>query len=69
MSCPLCDNPDTEESEVHLLSCPSLNNEEVIKNEMSQLKFGDVFLGISQQLKALQVFKRIMDIYETRKRK
>ena len=36
---------------------------------MGQVKFGDVFLGISQQLKALQVFKRIMDIYETRKRK
>ena len=69
ISCSLCDNPDTEESEVHLLSCPSLINEEVINNEMGQVKFCDVFPGISQQLKAVQVFKRIMDIYETRKRK
>ena len=69
ISCSLCDDPNSQESEVHLLSCPSLINEDGIKNEMCQVKFSDVYGGISQQLKAAKLFKKIMEIYEKRNRR
>ena len=69
ISCSLCDNPDTHETEVHLLSCPFLLKEEGTKNEIGKVKFSDVFLGIPQQLKVVQVFKRIMEIYEKKNKK
>ena len=64
ISCSLCKDPNTQENEVHLLSCPFLMKEEKMKIEMCKVKFNDVFLGISQQVKAVQVFKTIMEIYE-----
>ena len=51
ISCSLCDNFDSQETEVHLLSCPFLLKEDCTKNEIGKVKFNDVFLGIPQQVK------------------
>ena len=69
ISCSVCENPDSEESEVHLLCCPVLINEEILKNEIRTVKYSDVFSGITEQSKVVKVFKRIMEIYEKKNRK
>ena len=67
--CSLCENPDSEESEEHLLCCPFLMNEEKLKNEIRTVKYSDVFSGVAQQSKVVNVFRKVMEIYEKKNKK
>ena len=69
ISCSLCENLDSEETEEHLLCCPFLLNEEKVKNEIRTVKYSDVFSGVAQQSKVVNVFRKVMEIYEEKNKK
>ena len=65
ISCSICNDKNSEESEIHLLSCPSLVNHPKLKNEINKVKYSDVFSDLTkQQQQAVKVFKKIMQIYD-----
>ena len=64
ISCSICNDKNSEESEIHLLSCPSLVNHPKLKNEINKVKYSDVFSDLTKQQQAVKVFKQIMQIYD-----
>ena len=64
MTSSFCENPDSEENEEHLLKCPFLVNDESIKNEIFQVMYSDVFSNSSKQVKVVNVFRKIMGLYD-----
>ena len=69
LACSLCADPRSEETKMHLLRCPSLMLDNVLENELNQLKYEDVFANISKQKKVVQVFTKVMAVYEKNKTK
>jgi hypothetical protein len=69
LTCSLCMEPRSEESETHLLSCPTLKQDKVLSEEMNLVKYKDVFGETNEQKKVCQVFTKIMAVYEKNKRK
>ena len=65
LHCSLCLDKESEENEVHLLSCPFIKNK--IGNELEDVNFGDIFLGINKQVKAVKAFRKVMEIYKKHK--
>ena len=63
-TCSLCEDPSSEETEIHLLKCSYLKKDKVLAKDMSVVKFSDVYGTISEQKKIVQVFSKIMSIYE-----
>ena len=53
---------------MHLLRCPSLIQDNVFENELNQVKYEDVFANISKQRKGVQVFTKVMAVYEKKKK-
>jgi hypothetical protein len=49
------------------LECPFLQKNESLKNKMTKIEFSDVYLELSEQIKVVRVFTKIMDIYEKKK--
>ena len=68
-SCSLCEDPNSEETESHLLSCPFLLQDKNFGEELSQVKFCDVFGDILEQKKAAEIFSKIMSKYDKNKNK
>ena len=67
--CSLCKEENSIETEIHLLSCDFLMKDKSLKDEMSQVMYADVFCDIGKQVKAANVYKKIMNIYEKEKNK
>ena len=68
LTCSFCADPGSEETEMHLLKCPSLMQDNVFGNELNQVKYEDVFANISKQKKVVQVFTKVMAVYEKKKK-
>ena len=68
LTCSFCADPGSEETEMHLLRCPSLIQDNVFGNELNQVKYEDVFANISKQKKVVQVFTKVMAVYEKKKK-
>ena len=69
LTCSLCLDPGSEESEKHLLSCPTLKQDKELAEQMTQVKYKDVFGDTKKQTKVVKVFTKIMAAYEKNKRK
>ena len=67
LTCSLCKEVNTVETEFHLLNCSFLLKETSLENEMKKVKFCDVFCDLSKQTKAVELFRKIMNIYEKQK--
>ena len=67
LSCSMCEDKKSEESENHLLKCPILVNHPDMMKEIGQVSYNDVFKDITKQQLAVIVFKQIMKIYEKNK--
>ena len=67
LSCSMCEDKKSEESENHLLKCPILVNHQDMMKEIGQVGYNDVFKDITKQQLAVKVFKQIMKIYEKNK--
>ena len=64
-TCSLCEDPDSEETELHLLSCDFILQDRILREELFQMEFNDMFGNIAGQKKAAE----IMNIYNKNKRK
>ena len=64
LTCSLCGDINSCETEMHLLSCPKLMEDKNLKTDMEKVSYRDVFGKIVEQKKAVEVFTRIMKIYE-----
>ena len=64
LSCTLCKDPNTEESESHLLSCPFLINKHQLGPDMQTIQYEDIFKNLTHQVKAVKVWTKIFKIYE-----
>ena len=64
LTCSLCGDINSCETEMHLLSCPKLMEDKNLKTDMEKVSYMDVFGKIVEQKKAVEVFTRIMKIYE-----
>ena len=51
--CSLCEDPDSEETESHLLNCSYLQRDKSLEKDMCEVKFSDVYGTIAQQKKAV----------------
>ena len=69
LTCSLCEDPDSEETELHLLSCDFILQDRILREELFQVEFNDVFGNIAEQKKAAEGFSKIMNIYNKNKRK
>ena len=69
LTCSLCGDPNSSETEIHLLRCPKLMEDKTLKKEMEKVSYSDVFGKIKEQKKVAEVFAKIMAIYEKNQRK
>ena len=69
LTCSLCGDPNSSETEIHLLRCPKLMEDKTLKKEMEKVSYSDVFGKIEEQKKVAEVFAKIMAIYEKNQRK
>ena len=58
LNCSLC-KLNFVESEIHLLQCDQLTCEPEILEEMKTIKYDDIFGSISEQIKAVKIWKKI----------
>ena len=68
-TCSLCEDPRSEETEIHLLNCSYLKTDKTLEKDMAEVKFSDVYGSISEQKKIVKVFSKIMNIYEKNQKK
>ena len=64
LSCSLCKDPSTEESEIHLLSCDFLVNNPQVGPDLNTIEYRDIFKSLPQQIKAVKVWEKIFKIYD-----
>ena len=69
LTCSLCLVPGSNESETHLLSCPTLKQDKELADQMALVKYEHVFGDTKKQKKVVQVFTKIMAAYERIKKK
>ena len=67
LTCSLCKEVNSIETECHLLKCSFIIKDKMIENEMQQVAYEDVFSDIAKQMKVVKVFKKIMNIFEKQK--
>ena len=67
LTCSLCEEMNSIESETHLLNCSFLKKDKVLENEMQQVSYFDVFSDIEKQIKIVKVVKKVMSIFEKQK--
>ena len=67
LTCSLCKEVNSIETECHLLKCSFIIKDKMIENEMQQVAYEDVFSDIAKQTKVVKVFKKIMNIFEKQK--
>ena len=67
LTCSTCKEVNTVETEFYLLNCSFLLKETSLENEMKQVKFCDVFCDLPKQTKDVELFRKIMNIYEKQK--
>ena len=62
MQCGLCGDKESEETQLHLLQCNFLVNHPDIKQDISKIKYEDIFKDLSSQVNAIKVWTKIMSI-------
>ena len=67
LSCILCKDKSTIESEIHLLNCSFLNKVPELSKQIKKIKYEDIFKDIQRQKMAVEVWTQIFKIYETEK--
>ena len=54
LSCTLCRDPNTEESESHLLSCPFLVNKPQLGSVMQTVQYEDIYKNLTLQVRQIK---------------
>ena len=63
LSCILCKDPSSVESEIHLLSCEYLLNDTQLAGEIKKIEYDDIFRTLPKQILAVRVWTKIFKIY------
>ena len=66
MLCRLCAKPEELESELHLMCCEKLVNENNIKEELSGINYSDIFGSLEKQISAIKVWKKILKLWNVK---
>ena len=66
LSCTLCEIPDLEESESHLLCCDYLTSIPELAQELLTIQYEDIYKSLPSQIKAVKVWSKIFKIYESK---
>ena len=69
LSCSLCKDKTSKETESHLLQCPFFSKFPELASEMANIKYMDIFSDISKQIKAVRVWIKVFKIYNSEKEK
>ena len=64
MLCRLCQKPDENESEIHLMKCKYIVDENTMKESIENIAYMDIFGAIEKQVAAIKVWKKILKIWE-----
>ena len=64
MLCRLCQKPDENESEIHLMKCKYIVDENTTKESIQNIDYMDIFGAIEKQVAAIKVWKKILKIWE-----
>ena len=64
MLCRLCQKPGEHESEIHLMQCEHIVNENNMQNSIQNISYMDIFGTIEKQVAAIKVWKKILKIWE-----
>ena len=67
LQCSVCKDMSTTENEEHLLVCSVLAIHPILKDDIGQVKFEDVYGEEQNELRTVKVFKQIMKIYHRMK--
>ena len=68
-TCSLCEDPRSEETEIHRHNCSYLKKDKTLEKDMAEVKLSDVYGSISEQKKIVKVFSKMMTIYEKNQKK
>ena len=64
LTCSLCENPDVKESEIHLLECPFLKNHPKLQDEISKVKYEDIYKHLPKQIAAAKLWEKLFKVYK-----
>ena len=64
MLCRLCQKPGENESEIHLMKCEHIVNENNMQNTIQNIAYMDIFGTLEKQVAAIKVWKKILKIWE-----
>ena len=62
LKCDLCNDVNSEETQMHLLECTFLVNHPELKSDIKSIKYDDIFQNLSSQVKAIKVWKKILSV-------
>ena len=60
--CDLCEEEDSEETQIHLLQCSFIVNHPQLQSVIKSIKYNDIFENLSAQVKAVKVWKQILSV-------
>ena len=69
LSCSLCKDKTSKETEIHLLQCPFFSKYPELAAEMKSIQYEDIFSDISKQTRAVRIWIKMFKIYNTEKEK
>ena len=64
LECSLCQDKNSKESEIHLLSCPFLVHHPKLAEELKTVKYEDIYKDLPRQIAAAKLWMNIFKIYD-----
>ena len=61
--CRLCEKQDEEESEIHLMSCEQVINENNLKTLFEKVGYLDIFGSLGKQVTAVKAWKKLLKVW------
>ena len=58
MQCRLCGKPGEDESEIHILTCQHIVNENGLRGQLDNLVYSDIFGSLKKQIEAVKKYSR-----------
>ena len=69
LHCELCEDETEDETQNHLLKCNFLLNHPDLQQEITTIKLNDIFSDLASQVKAVKVWKKILEVRKMKLKK
>ena len=63
MQCRLCGKPGEDESEIHILTCQHIVNENGLRGQLDNLVYSDIFGSLKKQIEAVKIWKKVLKVW------